>query len=64
MIINPINNQLLPVWLDRLSGNCHASPFFFSLQVEPSTLHTLHDGRYCKESFCSYKNASIVEANE
>ena len=21
IIINPINNQLLPVWLDRLSGN-------------------------------------------
>lgn len=52
------------MWLDRLSGNYHASPFFFSLQVEPSTLHTLHGGRYYKESFCSYKNASIVEANE
>lgn len=64
IIINPINNQLLPVWLGRLSGNYHASPFFFSLQVEPSTLHTLHGGRYYKESFCSYKNASIVEANE
>ena len=64
IIINPINNQLLPVWLDRLSGIYHASPFFFSLQVEPSTLHTLHGGRYYKESFCSYKNASIVEANE
>lgn len=50
-----INNQLLPVWLDRLSGNYHASPFFFSLQVESSTLHTLHDGRYYKESFCSCK---------
>lgn len=48
-------NQLLPVWLDRLSGNYHASPFFFSLQVESSTLHTLHDGRYYKESFCSCK---------
>jgi hypothetical protein len=34
------------------------------LQVEPSTLRTLHGGRYYKESFCSYKNASIVEANE
>ena len=50
-----ISNQLLPVWLDRLSGNYHASPFFFSLQVESSTLHTLHDGRYYKESFCSCK---------
>lgn len=38
-----------------LSGNYHASPFFFSLQVESSTLHTLHDGRYYKESFCSCK---------
>ena len=54
-LINPINNQLLPVWLDRLSGNYHASPFFFSLQVESSTLHTLHGGRYYKESFCSCK---------
>ncbi|QVQ57191.1 hypothetical protein [Bacteroides phage LoVEphage] len=43
------------MWLDRLSGNYHASPFFFSLQVESSTLHTLHDGRYYKESFCSCK---------
>jgi hypothetical protein len=33
----------------------HASPFFFSLQVESSTLHTLHGGRYYKESFCSCK---------
>ena len=49
------SNQLLPVWLDRLSGNYHASPFFFSLQVESSTLHTLHGGRYYKESFCSCK---------
>lgn len=55
IIINPINNQLLPVWLDRLSGNYHASPFSFSLQVESSTLHTLHGGRYYKESFCSCK---------
>lgn len=55
IIINPINNQLLPVWLDRLSRNYHASLFFFSLQVESSTLHTLHGGRYYKESFCSCK---------
>lgn len=39
---------------ERVAPN-YASPFFFSLQVESSTLHTLHDGRYYKESFCSYK---------
>lgn len=38
--------------LETLNSDIDA---FSSLQVESSTLHTLHDGRYYKESFCSCK---------
>ena len=45
--------------------NFHLTLHFLG-EVQEEDLDYLHEdgGRYYKESFCSYKNASIVEANE